>query len=191
MIYKKSDFNNCQFNPLADQPMVKAYPRLLEIIDKDWQDEFLDTSIRYMIIVYDPKSPIVLNERDITHRKNIAIELIKITSVEITDQLINSSYWYAPDLITRFLTRFVRSKEWAAICAFETSFEESIKEVIEPISGKNSRERLDSVQKKAAIKEEIEKDIRRLDALYKTFFGEDETLLTTKKRLTPEAIANR
>lgn len=192
MIYKEKDFCNCQFNPLVDQPVLKAYPVISEIIDPDWQDENLDTIIRYILMIYDPKSPLVLNERDLNYRKGLAIELVKLEDEIISESVINSTHKYCPALTIKYLTRFARSKEWAAICAFESSFWESIKEVIEPISGKNSREKLDSVQKKAAIKEEIEKDIKRLDQLYRTFFGEDEDLLNkNKRRLTPELIANR
>jgi hypothetical protein len=192
MIYKEKDFTYCQFNPLVDGAMLQVYPLLSEIVNPDWQDEYLDSILRYLIMVYDPKSPLVMNERDLNYRKGIAIELAHLENQEITEPLINSTHKYSPGLLIKYLMRFSRSKEWAAICAFESSYWESIKEVMEPISGKNSREKLDSVQKKAAIKEEIEKDIQRLDQLYRKFFGEDEDLMSkNKRRLTPELIANR
>lgn len=191
MIYKQSDFNNCQFNPLVDQPILDAYPKLNEIIEPEWLDDNLDSIIRYMIIVYDPKSPLINHERDLNYRKDIAINLAQITDEKLAAGVFQLKHAYAPDLIIKYLMRFARSKEWAAICAFESSFWESIKEVIEPISGKSSKEKLESVQKKSAIKEEIEKDIKRLDALYKVFFGEDDALeVKSKRRLSPEMIAN-
>lgn len=192
MIYKQTDFNNCQFNPLAGGLMLQIYPLLSEIVDPEWHDEYLDSILRYIIIVYDPKSILVLNERDLNYRKGVALELVSLSDQEVSEALINSTHKYSPVLIIKYLMRFSRSKEWAAICAYESSFWESIKEVIEPISGKNSREKLDSVQKKAAIKEEIEKDIKRLDQLYRTFFGEDDDLLNkNKRRITPELMANK
>ena len=192
MIYKQSDFNNCQFNPLVDGLMLQVFPLLSEIIDPEWNDEYLDSILRYIIMVYDPKSPLVLNERDLNYRKGVALELSRLEDQDIAEPLITSTHIYSPALTIRYFRRFSRSKEWAAICAFESSFWESLKEVMEPISGKNSREKLDSVQKKAAIKEEIEKDIKRLDQLYRTFFGEDEDLLNkNKRRLTPELMANK
>lgn len=192
MIYKQADFNNCQFNPLAGGLMLQIYPLLSEIVDPEWHDEFLDSILRYIIMVYDPKSILVLNERDLNYRKGVALELVSLSDQEVSEALINSTHKYSPVLIIKYLMRFSRSKEWAAICAYESSFWESIKEVIEPISGKNSREKLDSVQKKAAIKEEIEKDIKRLDQLYRTFFGEDDDLLNkNKRRITPELMANK
>lgn len=190
MIYKHSDFNTCQFNPLAEQPILEAFPKLTEIVDPDWHDEWLDPILRYMIMVYDPKSPLVANERDLNYRKGIAIELARIDDELVAESVINSTHKYSPALFIKYLMRFARSKEWAAICAFESAYWESIKEVIEPISGKSSREKLDSVQKKAVIKQEIIEDIKRLDALYRTFFGEDDELQNkNKRRLSPELIA--
>jgi hypothetical protein len=190
MNYKQSDFNNCQFNPLVDQKILEVYPKLAEIVDSEWFDDDLDNILRYMIMVYDPKSPLISYERDLNYRKDIAVQLSSITDDTTAAAVISSTHKYSPSLIIKYLMRFARSKEWAAICAFESSFWESIKEVIEPISGKNSKEKLESVQKKAAIKEEIEKDIRRLDALYRTFFGEDEELQQkAKRRLSPEMIS--
>lgn len=192
MIYKEKDFIYCQFNPLVDRPILKAFPVITEIVNPDWQDDQRDAIIRYSIMVYDPKSPLVLNERDLNYRKGLAIELVHLDDQYTVESVINSTHKHSPDFIFEYLKRFARSKEWAAICAFESSFWESIREVMEPISGKNSREKLDSVQKKAAIKEEIEKDIKRLDQLYRTFFGEDDDLMNkNKRRLTPELIANK
>lgn len=189
MHYKTNDFKTCQFNPLTDEAMIDAYPKLEEIIEAEWHDESLDSILRYLIMVYDPKSPLVVYERDLNYRKDAAIQLAKVPD-EIAVAVLNSSHVYSASLIIKYLMRFARSKEWAAICAFESSYWESIKEVIEPISGKNSKEKLESVQKKAAIKEEIEKDIRRLDQLYRTFFGEDDDLQAkAKRRLSPEMIA--
>lgn len=191
MIYKKQDFNNCQFNPLVEGSLLGVYPRLSEIVDPEWRDDSLEAILRYMIMVYDPKSPLVFNERDLNYRKGIAMELAQLDDTIAQEAILSSSHSYSSQLIIKFLIRFVRSKEWAAICAFESSFYESIKEVLEPISGKNSREKLDSVQKKAVIKSEIVEDIKRLDMLYRTFFGEDDELMNkNKRRLTPEVIAN-
>jgi hypothetical protein len=190
MTYKKSDFNYCQFNPLIEGRILAEYPKLTEVIAPEWNDENLEAIMRYIILVYDPKSPLILNERDLNYRKDIGFALAGITDETLMDTVSNSTHVYSSELTVKYLMRFARSKEWAAICAFEFSFWESIKEVTKPISGRSSKEILESVQKKAAIKEEIEKDIKRLENLYRTFLGEDEALLIkTRKRLTPELVA--
>lgn len=192
MIYKQTDFNNCQFNPLVGGLMLQTFPLLADIVNPDWQDEYLDSILRYIIMVYDPKSPLVLNERDLNYRKGIALELANLENQEVAEPILTLTHRYSESLMILYFRRFIRSKEWAAICALEFSFWESLREVMKPISGKNSREILDSVQKKAAIKEEIEKDIKRLDQFQRSFFGEDEELLAkNKRRITPELMANK
>ena len=49
---------------------------------------------------------------------------------------------------------------------------------------------MDAVQKKSALKDELDKDIIRIDKLYKSFFGEDVELEKKGKlKITPENIA--
>ena len=86
--------------------------------------------------------------------------------------------------------RFSKSKEYAAIVVIENCFWESTKKLLEPIEGKSSKEQLDAVQKKSALKDELDKDIIRIDKLYKSFFGEDVELEKKGKlKITPENIA--
>ena len=193
MSFKVSDFNSLQFNPLCSGKMLTEYPRLSEIVSPEWTDEAdLDKIIRYCILVYDPKSALVANEKDLNYRKGIAAELAKLNlkDEEYMQGIYNFNHTIALDFTIRFLIRFVKSKEWATICALEASFWESIRKVLEPISGKNSKEELESVQKKATIKDEIDKDIKRVETYYKIFFGEDaEFENKAKKRVTPETIS--
>ena len=194
-MFNKKAFNSCIFNPLSDEPMLEAYPRLHEIISPEWIDEpHFDNVLRYTVMIYDPATPLILAERDLYRRKSKAAELagIDLDNEEFLTHLYNCDLHYLPDLSMRYLMRFAKSKEWAAICAFEFTFWESIKQLLDPIQGKGSKEVLDSVQKKSAIKAEIDLDIGRLDGLYRRFWGEDEQMFNkAKKRATPESMAIR
>jgi len=193
MSYSNKHFDGCVFNPMCDGRMLEVYARLNEIVLPEWlEDSRLDNIIRYVIMVYDPKSPLVVNERDLNYRKSVAAELsgLPVDDEEYMELVYSHMHDYAPEFTARYLMRFVKSKEWAAICAFEYKFWESIKKMMEPIACKSSKEELESVQKKAAVSDEIDKDIKRLDSYYKAFFGDDEELSKrTKKRISPEMIA--
>jgi hypothetical protein len=195
MHYKKKDFAGCMFNPLTEEPMLDAHPRLKEVITPEMsKDDQLDKLIRYVIMIYDPKSILIFNERDINYRKGVAAQLagFDLDNREYLTGVYHCNLKYVVDLIIKYLTRFVKSKEWAAICAFESAYWESITKVIEPISGKNSRDILTSVQIKAAIKDEIEKDIARLEKLYHKFLGEDDNLIQkATRRVSPELISEQ
>lgn len=204
MTYTEKHFANCMFNPLVQGTVIEKYPRLLEIIDPDWDKTHLDQIIRYTICVYDPKSPLVINERDLNYRKGLAAELagFDLTDTEFTESIFDFSHDFGGkdtptgagiiDFVIKFLIRFIKSKEFAAICIVENCFWESAKKLMEPINGKNSKEELEAVQKKSAIKDELDKDIARLDKYQKAFFGDDEVLeLKAKTRMTPEAMAKK
>lgn len=192
MNYSEKDFSGCMFNPLVKKKMIDTYPRLTEIIIPEWRTTELDSLLRYIICVYDPKSILVSTERDLNYRKGLAAELsgLDIDDEELITSIYNCTHHFLSDLIIRFLTRFIKTKEWAAIVIVENCFWESAKKLMEPISGKNSKEELEAVQKKSAIKDELDKDIARLEKYYSLFFGEDTDLeLMAKTRVTPESIA--
>jgi hypothetical protein len=199
-VYNEKSFSGCMFNPLSKRKMVDAYPRLNEIILPEWNGPELDSLIRYTICVYDPKSVLAITERDLNYRKGLAAELAGIDMSD--DDFITSVYTCTHkftddpssgglvDFIIRFLMRFIKSKEWAAIVIVENCFWESAKKLMEPITGKNSKEELEAVQKKSAIKDELDKDIARLEKYHKLFFGEDDVLQeAVKTKMTPESIA--
>jgi hypothetical protein len=193
MSYAEKNFSGCVFNPLTKRKMLEAHPRLNEIISHEWLNETeLDGLLRFMVMVYDPKSILVSTERDLNYRKSVAAELsgLNMNDEELMTSIYTFTHDFLAELVVRFLTRFVKSKEFAAIVIVENCFWESAKKLLEPISGKDSKAELEAVQKKSAIKDELDKDIARLDKYYKAFFGEDDDLeAKAKSRVTPESIA--
>lgn len=193
--YNQKSFDGCPFHPLKDGKMLSLYPILSEIVLPEWtEDPHLDSIIRYTIMVYDPKSALVIGERDLNYRKGIAAEMAGFDQQdeELLNSIYSSAYPVMVDYTVKYLMRFVRSKEWAAIVAFEFKLWEEIKQTMTPISGKTSKEELEAVQKKAVIAQEIENDIKRLENYYAVFFGEDDELQRkATKRMTPELMATK
>lgn len=202
MTYTEDHFSACMFNPLIPTNMLKTYPRLGEIVDHDWfrdtetdkgvSEDEMDAIVRYMVLVYDPKSRLVTDERDLNYRKGTAANMAGMNEFgeQFTEQIYTFTHRFFTELAVRFLMRFVKSKEWTAIVVVEACFWESTKKLLEPISGDNSKQELEAVQKKSVIKDEIDKDILRLEKYYKDFFGEDEAFeLRAKKNMKPEDAA--
>lgn len=178
-MYTKKSFHACQFNPLCEGPILDEYPQLKMLFVRTADNA--DSLLRYIIMVYDPKSPMVTGERDVNKRKELAAKMASLPD--------DFDYFFMPEIVTEYLKTFSRSKEWAAICALEFKFWESITKLMQPIKPGKDIEELQAVQKKATISEEIEKDIRRLESYYRTFYGEDEMLVKKAGRITPEGIA--
>lgn len=194
--YTKKSFDPCGFNPLVTGKMLDSYPVISEIIAPEWaSDALLDHIIRYTIMVYDPKSALVLGERDLSYRKGIAAELagMDTNDEEAMASVYNCTYGFLVEYTIKFLMRFVKSKEWAAICAHEYKFWEAIRLIMQPISTeKSDREQLDAANKKDVLSESIDQGLVKLDHYYKTFFGDDDELeKKAKRRMTPELMAER
>ena len=173
--------------------MIEAYQELCEIVPKEIAvSPFFDKVIRFIIMVYDSRSGLVINERDINHRKNKAAKLIELDLLDeaVVQEIMTFSNTAVLEFTVKYLQRFSRSKEWAAICALEYKYWESIQKLMQPIQGIKDIEELQAVQKKATIADEIDKDIRRLESYYRIFFGDDEELSKkAQKRISPELIA--
>lgn len=200
MSYTEKDFSRCIVNPLQKDLLGKN-PGLKEIVpvaaDPEtgeklvFNDADVEGLFRYIILLYDPNSLIVKSERDLAKRKNVAIGIAITPSsdYDYIQSIINCEHPLIVGMAVGYLQNYAKSKEWAAICAFESTFWESIKKLMEPIVAKDTKAELESVEKKAKIKVEVESDIARLDALYKKFYGEDDTLqVKAKARITPENI---
>jgi len=194
MTYTKKAFEQCQFNPFQGGKLISAYPVLAEIVAPEWaNDAHIDLLLRYTIMVYDPKSPIAIAERDLNYRKGIAMELLVVEDEGLKDALFTCTYPILVDLTVKYLVRFVRSKEWAAICAIEFKFWEAIRLIMQPISNeKEDKAQLDAANKKEVLSASIDEGLNKIDQYYRRFFGEDEELLNkAKKRLTPELMAGK
>jgi hypothetical protein len=192
--YTKKAFENCQFNPFNPEKMMQAYPIITEIVQPEWSDDpNLDMIIRYTIAVYDPKSPLSISEKDLNYRKGSAMEMLDIEDDAFKEALYLCTYPMLVELTVKYLCRFIRSKEWAAIAAIEFKYWEAIKLIMQPISSdKSDREQLDAANKKDVLSASIDEGLTKLDLYYRRFFGEDEELLNkAKRRLTPELMAGK
>lgn len=194
MSYTRAVFEQCTYNPFASKKMVNAYPILAEIIAPEWAaDPHIDTLLRYTIMVYDPKSPIAIAERDLNYRKGIAMEMLAVEDDAFRDALYTCTYPILVELTVKYLVRFVRSKEWAAIAAIEFKFWEAIRLIMQPISTeRDEKGQLEAANKKQVLSISIDESMNKIDLYYRKFFGEDDEMLNkAKKRLTPELMAGK
>ena len=193
MAYTESSFTTCVFNPLVKGKMTQVFPKLKEIVSPEWDSyKNIDKIIRYVIIAYDPKSPVRINERDPLKRKNIAYDLAEFERNklgEAEDSIINQSNEVCFLFTVKYLAKFVKDKVYAALCAFEFKYYENILELMKPIVGDTNAERLDAAKKKSVISEEIIKDIKIIDELWMNLFGEKQLVEKVKtQKFIPEMM---
>ena len=182
MSYTYDQFNACIFNPLTKEKMLQAYPALKEIVQPEWEQESIDAILRFVVICYDSKSPVVATERDYTRKKVISYELAGIKNMDEDSDIIAA-------LTIQYLIKFIRQKEYAALCAFEYKFYENISELMTPVKGDTNAERLEAAKKKSVISEEIILDIKRIDDLWLQVLGEKDLVeIVKRKNFKPEMM---
>lgn len=146
-------------------------------------------------MIYDPKSPLVMGERDLNYRKGLAAELagFDASDEEAMTMIYTCTYPLLVEYTVKYLMRFVKSKEWAAIAAYEYKFWEAIRLIMQPISTeKSDKEQLDAANKKDVLSISIDQGLQKLEVYYKTFFGDDDELeRKAKRRMTPELMAEK
>lgn len=204
MAYDVSDFKACMFNPLSKK-IFDNNPNLKSIVpatvttkgmlgEPTEQVVSMDEAellMRYTILLFDPKSPLFSSEKDLLKRKEVAADLAKLNDDFLyRESVFNCNNPLVVTLAVGYLMHFAKNKYWAAICACEYTFWESITKLMEPINDKDSKTELESVDKKGKIKGEMDADINRLEDYYAKFFGDDTLLMEkAKPKLTPEGMA--
>lgn len=195
-MFKKDQFSKCAFNPMIEDSMLKTYPKLAEIIEMEWlRDNHLEKILKYVIMVFDPKSPL-MSISNLNERKLAASELCGIDKIskDAASSILSNSYGnMLPTLIIKYLTTFPRSRDWAILCVIENKFWETISLLMKPleeVAGKSDL--LKSSESKTKIVETMKSDQSDIDHYYHVIFGDDEEVEKAVKKVSinPQYIAS-
>lgn len=143
--------------------MVDTYPKLRTIFSTT-NDEI----IRYVIMMYDSKSPLIEEERDLNRRKAIAIEMSGIVMPD-REELFEPLH----EAIVEYL-QFTHDRLFAAAISTEFRFWEAIRIQLQPIKAGTDKEQLEAAQKKNVLADSIDDCMKRIDAYAKEMSGGDE-----------------
>jgi len=193
-MYRSEDFKKCLFNPCVID-IFDAYEQLGKI--KAISDKIDDKLMKYIVCVYDYRSPIVINNRELKIRKQLGAEMAgyNMQSNELT-ALFNIEYDYVLAAIDTFLKSFIHSRTWYMICSNESAFWEYGQRMLSPVGtisedgGKKMSEK--DIMAAMALKTKLSEDMlaidERLDASYKKLYGDDVNRMVNRGT-TPETIA--
>lgn len=195
-MYSKEDFDKCSFNPMIESSMLKAYPKLAEIIQMEWMtDNHLEKVIKYVIMVFDPNSPL-MSISNLVERKESACELCGIDRIskEVKKNILDNSYGkILPDLIIKYLVNFPRSRDWAILCVIENKFWETVSILMRPLEDvAEKKDLLKSSDTKTDIIKNLKADQSDIEHYYHLIFGDDEEIEKAVKRVSinPQYIAS-
>jgi hypothetical protein len=194
-MYKKEDFSKCAFNPLEEDSMLKTNPKLASIIEMNWlTDNHIEKIIKYVIMVFDPKSPLT-SINSLKERKIVAFGMCGIDKIskDVSFQISTNSYRdILPNLIIKYLITFPRSRDWAILCVIENKFWETIGLLMKPLEEvSDKKDLLKSSESKTKVLESLKTDQSDIDYYYKLIFGDDEEIEKLVKRtaISPQSIA--
>jgi hypothetical protein len=201
-MYTKDDFRRCSMNALEEN-LFERYPRLLEMLPVDRSEKIFsqdDTQqammIRYVLALYDPKSPIIKDYPDLNTRKTAAAEIAGYNLEKDTDVLqviytCNSEYLV--EFIVTYLRQIVQSRSWASITADEQTYWEFIQRMMLSINRTNKdKDDVSAVALKTKLGEDKENIAERLERNWNRFLGDDEELkkkIQKAKGWSPEEMA--
>lgn len=194
-MYKESDFSKCLFNPCTPNIFV-TYPQLNKI--KDIDSRIDSRLMKYIICVYDYRSPIVVHNRELKIRKQVAAEFCGYDFVkEDLKYLFNIDEDYVLKAIDTFLKSFIHSRIWYMICCNENIFWEYGQRMLKPVGimdeegGKKLSEKdlISAMQAKTKLSEDMAAIDERLDAAYKRLYGNESLDKFISGATTPERIA--
>jgi DNA-binding protein Fis len=190
-----------KFNPFGIKGDIEeVYPQLKSITDGNtWYLQEVRKEERqglqvFVILMYDPGSPLRDEHQDITKRKNAALTLAGIDPESLLATVIKeAAHPGFVDMVVGYL-KLVNSRLWTLITINEQTFYEYSTKVMLPIAGLGMDEKdvLNAATIKTKLMEACDDIHKRLKEYYREFTGDDDDLeqgIERKKAMTPEQIA--
>jgi hypothetical protein len=185
--YTSRDFEGLKYNVMeAKGNLFEAVPKLSEF------DSFVqckaddrDELIRYIVLMYDKKSPIIATNRNPEAKHLEAVRLSKLNRVgDFSDEIM--------DMVIEFL-KDQNDLWWALIVSNEATFWDYQRMIAQPIEQfDGDKDRLGATSLKTKLLIDSEQIANRLEAYYPKVFIEQRIIEKAKSRqLTPETIAKQ
>lgn len=189
MAYLEKDFEKCRFNPLK-RNLFKAYPELGNLSN---DPNYNESIARFIIITYDPGSPVIKKYRELKQRKVAACELAEITDANLISQLHELSVSFVVEAIDVYLKNYAKSMLWYMISANEQTFFEYGKRMMEPIKDAESREKdlISAIATKSKLSEDMETIYERVKKGYNELYDDDVLQEKATSAFKPESYATR
>lgn len=228
--YTAKDGQAMKFNVFAiplNESIMDAFPSLKRIMDdlfmdlyfkgsdfdeKDIEEEVVepemtpDQILRYIILVYHMKSPLVQDEEDIMWRKKTAMKLCGIPTDDkgffspFINGVIANRNPNSVNLIMRFL-KFESNLDWVELCSLTELLYDYQRIISEESVGTKGKSSADVIDRKLAARTKTHGLRTEIKALSVTLFQGDIDLMNyvgstvvkedIRQRLTPESRAKR
>jgi hypothetical protein len=153
----------------------------------------LENILKYVFYVYDIRSPLIKQTRELSKRKEWGVALSNLKKVANTDRvadIISNNDPHVIEIAVEFLTRYQPVK-WTMICSYEQQFKEFQSTLMKKTSDvKDDKDLVTAINAKSALLEKSDKIAERLTELYKEVFTEDlASVARVMSKTSPEKRA--
>lgn len=193
-----TEFLKVEFNPTVKKNLTTIYPKLKDIVGV-----VDDKQLRYVILMYDINSPLRHHYPDLVKRKQFAADMAgyDLMKDDVTTlfefKIKNDLDEYVPNeemlkVIMKYL-KYQNNWVWSMIVSNEQAFYEYNMRVMMPVDGARDKDILQAINIKTQIMTSQDEIYQRLQKYYRDLSGGDtqlEEVITKRKRLRPEEIAN-
>ena len=184
-LFLDTDFDDLTLNVL-DKNLNKN-PLVKQIFGEGVSSMDL-TIIRYIVLLYDVKSPLRLKIPDILNRKEECAEMVGLKSGR--EELFDLSHPKVLSYINQYL-RYQSSKVWSVLMANEEVLWQYQNELLTPITQfKTDKDKLQALEIKSKLMAECDAIIKRIESYEEKLFGDNKEKKDQILNMTPEAIAN-
>lgn len=192
-MYSDKEFSKCIFSPLVVDMFV-SYPQLSKI--QKISNEIDNKLMKYIVCVYDYRSPVVIHNRELRVRKQVAAEFVGYDIMkDDLKTIFNLEYDYLIQAVDTFLKSFIHSRTWYMICCNESAFWEYGQRMLAPVGIEETDKKMSekdiisAMQLKTKLSEDMAAIDERLDVGYKKLYGDERLDKFLMGATTPERIA--
>ena len=190
--YSQDSFKNCLFNPLAKN-LTEKYPALIPLMPKGENGEKI---LRYILLLYDPKSPLIKDSRNIKTRKQEAARLVGFDLQKDTDFLDSLFAFKNKEAVAKtvlFLKEYIHNRTWSMIVSHEQTFYEYNERLMKPVEDDDKTKEKD-VMATIVLKSKLVQDLKDIHSILKEYYKEifeDDDLRekVINNRISPETMA--
>lgn len=192
-MYTEKNFTGCTFNPLI-KDFRERYENLFEIVPVDFVGD-KEKLLKYICLMYDPKSPLITDTASIDTRKRNAAQYAGYAIDEKgLNEIFELTNKHVIEVIDVFLRRHINERLAYMIFGNEQTFFEYGKRLLQPVEWKeDSKEKdlLSAIAIKTKLSEDMAAINARIEADYKRLYNNDAHLekVVTKRAFTPEGFA--
>jgi hypothetical protein len=198
----KIDFKDLKYpvfsveaNLLDKIPQLKPYAELLATQESIGRPD-IDKLIRYVMVLYDKRSPLIKQFSNLQLRKTEAA-IVSGYNIEKDAGIIEKLFDFTDKQLQVLAIEFLKDQNdmyWSMIVSNEQTFYEYQKALLSEVTlFTTERDKLSALQIKAKLMDDCDTIAERVDTYYHRVFGEGDvnTKAKQKRSFTPENIANR